>query len=780
MSTTFNTPKYKRLRYYSVKHHDTIDNSRDLSLLSRMYGGYEARIRHLEGIVHLLLARTDPLLSPLKYSAPLAGSFRYSIKRGLEPILSGETTALLSKTTATSLATDRQRRCPITSNIQPRQQTSEAARGPPIMRTCPSINQSSSLDSAKSFSPAQLPSRSSTSSKFLISPSLSEAKLPPLQSTVKLPSPRSRPFVTCDSSTYLARKFEQVLKPTRPSLPRIPLKYHPSRSLSLDRFAFSNRSLSSTQASKTPESPPCSQDRAVVTRSVSPHSARPPSPVCLPTRPPTPSMAIHSINATAVGPKIAATAQEPTVTPQLLDPPTQASSNSASRPLSPWPSPPWIDSQNDPASDSLVVLRQDPSSTTEANSRPDRSSVLPPPSLPLSTETAVNTSLFSAAAKDHTLSIIPTVHQPNTPAHSPVNAIIIVADDLLPTSIPANPAAISAIDNTSNRTPPLSSTSPPDQTATTPFQTTIPVSTLQPVPLECQARPTMPYCSFPTAKACHDSFDIATIGSITVMEDSTVSKDPHSWAPGLSQAALENYKDIDDYLKTLEADETEMKKKKKKKKKKKTPGTTSIPDNPVRGDSEIFLSCLAPFRQTVKDSTESLHPCAQLPLTPDLWQSLDLDNYLKSFPDGERLSLELFAEKAGATNFECGIGKICDANQICFPVRGRDWYILVAAQNWNSFSNEMYRAMTFALSIVGGLASSIVNDYAPKEPDIIMIDQQFWGILGGTGLAANLLNTYHNVIATLPTDESSKVSTNSYRKRRHECWQKLTTREVKI
>jgi hypothetical protein len=46
---------------------------------------------------------------------------------------------------------------------------------------------------------------------------------------------------------------------------------------------------------------------------------------------------------------------------------------------------------------------------------------------------------------------------------------------------------------------------------------------------------------------------------------------------------------------------------------------------------------------TVNSSTtpDFRDPCAQLPLTPDLWQSLDLDNYLKSFPNGERLSLEV-------------------------------------------------------------------------------------------------------------------------------------------
>ncbi|KAA1086490.1 hypothetical protein PGTUg99_024084 [Puccinia graminis f. sp. tritici] len=76
------------------------------------------------------------------------------------------------------------------------------------------------------------------------------------------------------------------------------------------------------------------------------------------------------------------------------------------------------------------------------------------------------------------------------------------------------------------------------------------------------------------------------------MEDSTAFKDPQLWAPSLSQAALENYNDIDDYLKTIEVEETEMKKKKKKKKKKANPAST--PNNPI-----LFY--------TVKELTESLH-----------------------------------------------------------------------------------------------------------------------------------------------------------------------------
>jgi len=183
-------------------------------------------------------------------------------------------------------------------------------------------------------------------------------------------------------------------------------------------------------------------------------------------------------------------------------------------------------------------------------------------------------------------------------------------------------------------------------------------------------------------------------------------------------------------------------------------------------------------------------PCARLPLTPELWRALDLDDYLRNFPDGKKLSLELFAEKVGAVNFECGIGKMCNANQICLPVRGRDWYILVAAQNWNSFSNQLYQATAFAMSVIQGLASSIVNDYAPHQLDRLMVGGTFLGdlaglcgaipgfvfpvmfsffggtlwpfIQGGTGFATGLLWTYHNVYAKLPSDEFSKTMDVKY------------------
>ncbi|POW13869.1 hypothetical protein PSTT_03458 [Puccinia striiformis] len=53
--------------------------------------GYETRIRHLEGIVSQLATPRRHPPSAIKCSAPLAGSFRYSMDRGLIPLLSKAT-----------------------------------------------------------------------------------------------------------------------------------------------------------------------------------------------------------------------------------------------------------------------------------------------------------------------------------------------------------------------------------------------------------------------------------------------------------------------------------------------------------------------------------------------------------------------------------------------------------------------------------------------------------------------------------------------------------------
>ncbi|KAA1107190.1 hypothetical protein PGT21_005400 [Puccinia graminis f. sp. tritici] len=656
---------------------------------------YETRIQYLEEVVHLLLARTEPLPSTLKSSAPLVGSFRYSITQGLEPVLSGKT--------AESLPTSWRIRRPT------RQAPSRRPSTPALQPTRSPITATSQKRPTSTLAPADVGS-----------PSCRQT----FGSTFAPLSLQDR-FLIHKALPQLA---QQLLLTPLPA-----------------------RSTRSPERLKTPDSPPCLQDRAVVTRSVSPHSARLPSPASLPTTPPTPSMAIHSISATTVGPEIVAKAQEPTVTPPLLDPSTQTtkpaaneidptdlplpSSNLAPQPPSHRPSPPLIDSQPDPASDSLVVLRPELLFTTEADSRPDRLSVLPPPALPLSTETAADTTtvvkphdtLLDSAAASASITAnaatTPTTSRPNadlqatTPAPPPLISptppapmisgslpstpeakqhrpsrstsfiigswanlaavcdrpfidVIVQCPEALALSpiAPAGPfvkagsvsevavtapepTVISPLRDPSAQTTTLpTSNSDPDTTPnsshsknnlppspSTPDTTNtldhhsisvIVIKADNPLPtsfltnhIACTAAtatqtsltpnqtmentlPSTPSSSDRTLAdnlskvapnssnpVCHqtqpiippaqpDNFEVAAVGGIGILDNDDSDSIDGQLAPEYSQATLDYYNDIQEYLQQANAEETETKKKKKKKKKKKA-NPTSTPDNPI-------------------------------------------------------------------------------------------------------------------------------------------------------------------------------------------------------
>ncbi|KAA1097796.1 hypothetical protein PGT21_020258 [Puccinia graminis f. sp. tritici] len=428
---------------------------------------YEARIRHLEDVVCLLLARKDPHQLPFISTAPLNNSFRYCKQKGLVP--------LLSKAATESLSTDLQ-----------------------------SIKQEGTIPLIK-------PGYYAFSYRSLFNCSPPVTQPPPPQPPAETTS-RERQFKTTKGHEIMSAGFRRPLTISQ---------------------VYQGRANSEITDEQCPPVPALDRASSDQTQEPRPFSS-PAVPHCLPQS--------EVVKDSAPSPLIL-----------LKTPPLRSGSLncflSSDCPMS------------DDINRGLTKLEIQPSTGDPQSSCSTMTSSPPSENLDLKADDGL--ALF--LSKDNLTSA--TNHQTDTPAHSPVNPIIIVADDSLPTSFLANPAATSATDNTSNLTPPLVSTSPPDPTATTPLLTTIPASTLQP-------EPAMPNCS-------SDSFDIAAIGSITVMEDSTAFKDPQLWAPSLSQAALENYKDIDDYLKTLEVDETEMKKKKKKKKKKKTPDPTSIPDNPV-------------------------------------------------------------------------------------------------------------------------------------------------------------------------------------------------------
>ncbi|KAA1069244.1 hypothetical protein PGT21_018067 [Puccinia graminis f. sp. tritici] len=241
----------------------------------------------------------------------------------------------------------------------------------------------------------------------------------------------------------------------------------------------------------------------------------------------------------------------------------------------------------------LTASQSDPSSTLLVNSRMDSSTIPPPPPLP-QPKTASQPATPPPNTQPDPLTAFPTP--------SPYLTISVIQpaststlSDVPPPSLAAKiPVMLSsaAVKQSNKKKRPCQSHSPQDpetweshhshclyyyNSNITDHQSNNDTHPSILSPYNCNS-----IAIYPTAQGCPDNLDIAAIGSITVVEDSTVSKEPQLWPPSLSQAlaALKNYNDIDNYLKTLEAEGTEMKKKKKKKKKKKA-DPTSTPDNPI-------------------------------------------------------------------------------------------------------------------------------------------------------------------------------------------------------
>ncbi|KAH9466726.1 hypothetical protein MJO28_000680 [Puccinia striiformis f. sp. tritici] len=112
-----------------------------------------------------------------------------------------------------------------------------------------------------------------------------------------------------------------------------------------------------------------------------------------------------------------------------------------------------------------------------------------------------------------------------------------------------------------------------------------------------------------------------------------------------------------------------------------------------------------------------LDECMSRPLSPRLWTEMGMNEFLRDYRNGENLNLLQLANQANLTNFDCGIEKLCYADQLCQPVRGKEWYILVAAQEWNTFMNAAYQSIGWAMTMMQGVAPSLVHDFYPDLPD---------------------------------------------------------------
>lgn len=132
--------------------------------------------------------------------------------------------------------------------------------------------------------------------------------------------------------------------------------------------------------------------------------------------------------------------------------------------------------------------------------------------------------------------------------------------------------------------------------------------------------------------------------------------------------------------------------------------------------------------QNVTD-TALLDECMSRPLSPQLWTELGLNEFLLNYPGGDTLTLPQLADRVNLTNFDCGIEKPCYADQLCQPVRGKEWYILVAAQEWNAFMNAIYSAIGWAMTMMQGIAPSMVSDFYPDLPDTWAVIKAFATLL---------------------------------------------------
>ncbi|OAV87891.1 hypothetical protein PTTG_07182 [Puccinia triticina 1-1 BBBD Race 1] len=109
--------------------------------------------------------------------------------------------------------------------------------------------------------------------------------------------------------------------------------------------------------------------------------------------------------------------------------------------------------------------------------------------------------------------------------------------------------------------------------------------------------------------------------------------------------------------------------------------------------------------------------CQKLPITPDTWKLLDIDNTLKSLPGGQNMTMAQYAAANGARNFICGIGENCNAGQLCHPVKAPAWQVLYATQEYTSFMNALTDSINYSLSQLQAVAASMCQDLIENISD---------------------------------------------------------------
>lgn len=170
---------------------------------------------------------------------------------------------------------------------------------------------------------------------------------------------------------------------------------------------------------------------------------------------------------------------------------------------------------------------------------------------------------------------------------------------------------------------------------------------------------------------------------------------------------------------------------------------------------------------TLSNPTNTINPansnaCQKLPITPNTWNQLGIDNYLQSYPGGANISLTAFAKANGAANFGCGEGENCNAGQLCHPVQAPAWQVLYAVQEWNHNTNMLMDAVAYSMGMVQSTSAAMVNDLFPQEHNSRFVLDLTWlytTVIGAASLGAAV--TAGTVIAAAAASAIASLSLTS-------------------
>ncbi|POW10145.1 hypothetical protein PSHT_08872 [Puccinia striiformis] len=124
------------------------------------------------------------------------------------------------------------------------------------------------------------------------------------------------------------------------------------------------------------------------------------------------------------------------------------------------------------------------------------------------------------------------------------------------------------------------------------------------------------------------------------------------------------------------------------------------------------------------------------PLTPQHWQEINLDEYLRTYPNGNVLSLSDYAEQLPHPfPLHCGIGKFkdCQIPSYASLREGPDWWIVTSTINWNYYTNFLASALSHSAQLAKNVLHHVLHDlvyeYNPETSLRVITEMDLFRIL---------------------------------------------------